>query len=553
MPADLKERLKEFVPPPAKTKITSLDFLPAEYNVPYKEWNAARRTFENKTEATPLAIHEAERRAQRELLSVLRLTDIGRIAVSEKTLRPTRATLDAVAAALEGGDYYPHVPAENKWDDENAGPIRGFAWPLIIQAGGLAQLLGSRLQLTRTGRKAFSDPPAGTIRTLWMKWLNTTIIDELSRVDCVKGQTGKGQHGLTAVAARRHAIAHALTECPAGVWISSAEFMRFMRATGSDFSVTHDSWSLYICDANYGSLGHSGGDEVLEERYLFGFLLEYAATLGLVDVALIPPAGARDDYADLWGTDELPFLSRYDGLMYFRINPLGAYCLEMAPAYQSAPLDVKSVLRILPNLEIAAIGPELEQSDRLALDAYATHVSEYVWRLDGGKLLAAIEEGRPVAEIREFLAARSGAEIPDTVARFLDDVGERSAKLQDRGLARLIECADPALAALLANDSRIRKYCMRAGERHLAVPASSETAFKRDVKEAGYLVQVGETASRARSPLTQRASHQAGKREETEAPPVNETGKAGAASGLSIGQNTGAGHRYSTGGRGAGR
>jgi hypothetical protein len=157
------------------------------------------------------------------------------------------------------------------------------------------------------------------------------------------------------------------------------------------------------------------------------------------------------------------------------------------------------VLRILPNLEIAAIGIDLEQSDRLALDAYATCVSEYVWRLDAGKLLTAVEEGRPVAEIREFLAARSAAEIPDTVARFLDDAAERSVKLLDRGPARLIECADPALAALLANDSRIRKYCMRAGDRHLAVPASSETAFKRAVKEAGYLVQAAAATSRTRS------------------------------------------------------
>jgi hypothetical protein len=506
MPADLKQRLKVFVPPPAEAKIASLDHLPANYDVPYKQWNAAKRTYEEKTEPTPLKVHETERTAARELLAILRLIDAGKVAVSDKTRRPSASTLDAVAAVLEGGDYYPHVPVENKWDDENAGPIRAFAWPLLIQAGGLAQLSGSRLQLTKTGRGAFSEPTAATIRMLWTKWLSTTIIDELSRIECVKGQTGKGQHGLTAVTARRRAIAGALTECPAGVWISTAEFYRFMRASGADFIVTRDSWSLYICDPNYGSLGHGGGGRILKERYLLGLLLEYAATLGMLDVAMIPPAGARNDYGGLWGTDELPFFSRYDGLMYFRINPLGEYCLGMAPAYHSAPLEVKPMLRVLPNLEIAAIGPDLEQGDRLALDAYATRLSEYVWRLDAVRLLGAIEEGRPLSEIREFLTARSGSEIPDTVARLLEDAAERSVKLQDRGLARLIECADPALAALLSNDSRVRKYCMRAGDRHLAVPESSETAFKRAVKEAGYVVQTGETVSRTRSPQTRRAS-----------------------------------------------
>ncbi len=359
----------------------------------------------------------------------MRLIDAGKVAVSDKTHRPSGSALDAIAAVLDGGDYYPRVPVESKWRDENAGPIRAFAWPLLVQAGGLAQLSGSRLQLTRTGRQSFSEPPAGTIRMLWKKWLITTLIDEFSRIECVKGQTGKGQRAMSAVAPRRNAIAGALTECPAGAWIATDDFFQFIRASAAAFIVTRNSWSLYLCDPHYGSLG-SGCGWILEERYLFGLLLEYAATLGLLDVALIPPAGARPDYRDLLGTDELPFFSRYDGLMYFRINPLGAYCLGMAPAYQSAPLEVKPVLRILPNLEIAAIGPELEQSDRLALDAYATRASEYVWRLDVGKLLAAIEEGRPVTEIREFLVARSGTEIPDTVARLLDDAADRSMKLQ---------------------------------------------------------------------------------------------------------------------------
>jgi DNA excision repair protein ERCC-3 len=34
------------------------------------------------------------------------------------------------------------------------------------------------------------------------RWIGTTIIDELSRVECVKGQTGKGRRGLTATLVR---------------------------------------------------------------------------------------------------------------------------------------------------------------------------------------------------------------------------------------------------------------------------------------------------------------------------------------------------------------
>ena len=119
-------------------------------------------------------------------------------------------------------------------------------------------------------------------------------------------------------------------------------------------------------------------------------------------------------------------------------------------------------------------------------------MSDLVWRLEQSKLLAAVEEGRPIDEIREFLSARSSVEIPDTVTRLLDDVAERSTKVRDQGLARLVECADSALAALIANDSRTRKHCMLAGERHLVVRASSEAAFKRRLRKVGYLVTMGE-------------------------------------------------------------
>ena len=268
-----------------------------------------------------------------------------------------------------------------------------------------------------------------------------------------------------------------------------------MCASGNGFTISRNAWDLYIGEKQYGSLGYEGGEQILDERYLLAFLLEYAATLGVIDVALIPPAGARYNYGGLWGTDDLVYFSRYDGLMYFRITALGTYCLGAATEYQPALVETKPVLSVLPNPEITAIGAELDQGDRIALDTYATQVSDLVWRLDQAKLLAAVEGGRPIDEVRDFLTARSSVEFPDTVTRLLDDVAERSTKVQDQGLARLVECADPALAALIANDSRTRKHCMLAGERHLVVPASSEAAFKRTLREVGYLMAMAEVKS----------------------------------------------------------
>ncbi len=323
-----------------------------------------------------------------------------------------------------------------------AGPIRAFAWPLLLQAGGLAQINGKRLALTRAGRLALTAPAHETLKNLWRRWIESTLLDELRRVDCIKGQTGKGKRGLTG---RRRVIAAALSEFPAGKWLALDEFSRYMQAADHQFQVTREPWSLYICEMQYGSLGYDGfgGWNILQFRYLLAVLFEYAATLGLIDIAFIPPAGARNDYGGLWGTDDLAFFSRYDGLLYLRVNALGAYCLGSAKDYTPSPREQHKLLSVLPNLEVVET-TSLAKSDRLLLEKYAEQVSERVWRLERGQIVAALGAGHSAAELRDFLSASSGEPLPGPVAQFLEDIERRASLLRDAGSARLIECADAA-------------------------------------------------------------------------------------------------------------
>lgn len=477
MPLDLQERLEAFVPAPTAAEVRSYEQLP---------------THGEADVAHPLTVHLAEPAAGRELLSVLRLIDSGKIAVSDKTRRPSARAIAAIGSVLEGGDFYPYEAPEPGDDDENAGPVRAFAWPMIVQAGGLAQIAGSKLQLTQAGRKALGEPAAATLVHLWERWLGTTVLDELARVECVKGQKGKGGRGLTSTASRRDAIAATLSQCPSLRWIHTDDLFRYVWATDHDFAVARSAWQLYIDSPQYGSLGYDGTGHILEERYLLCLMFEYAATLGMVDVAFVPPSAARPDYGHLWGTDDLPYFSRYDGLMFVRITHLGAHALGIETDHPPAPADPKPGLRVLPDLEIVASGGDLHHADRLALDTFAVPVSDLVWRLEGGQLLAVVEQGWSIDDIRRFLTTRSRVALPQTVVRLLDDVTERCERVRERGLARLIECDDPALAALIANDRRTGRHCMASGERHLVVPASSEAAFRRALRTLGYLLAPNE-------------------------------------------------------------
>jgi hypothetical protein len=489
MPEDLRSELRTFVPEPKQDQLALVETLPQQHVEQLKRWNNKTRRSETYTQETLIECREMEAAVSHDLPTVLALIEAGKVAVSDKTRLPNAATTEAISTVLWGGDYYDDavLSAEQKFR-ERLGPIRAFAWPLLVQAGKLAEPSGKRLRLSAAGQKAVNAPLEKTVRTLWNRWLKTTLLDELRRMDEIKGQTGKGKRGLTAVAGRRAAVNAMLSQCPTGHWIEVDEFFRYMRSSVEDFDVTRNPWDLYIVDSNYGSLGYDGFHDwpILQGRYALCLLFEYAATLGLIDVAYIPPYYARPDYGNLWGTDDMSFFSRYDGLLYLRLTPLGAYCLGLTSSYTPATPERHAVLRVLPILDIVAVDAALNPGDRLLLDSYTERRGDAVWHLDQAKLLAAVEGGKNIADFRKILEVRSADPLPETVEQFLKDTEDRSGRLQDKGPARLIECSDPALVALIANDSRTKKLCMQAGERHLVVYHETETRFRSALRKLGY-------------------------------------------------------------------
>jgi hypothetical protein len=214
-------------------------------------------------------------------------------------------------------------------------------------------------------------------------------------------------------------------------------------------------------------------------------LFEYAATLGVIDVAYAHPRGARHDYQDAWGIDGYDFFSRYDGLLFFRLTPLGAYCLGLTKDYAPPVVSVKGRLTILPSLKITSQNA-LSPDETLFLELYADNLTQNSWHLSVPKTMSALAQGQDIAELRAFLTAREEQELPDTVERFILDAQSRARALKDRGTARLIECADAATAELIATNATLKKYCQRAGDKALVVPEDTEKQFRQALLALGY-------------------------------------------------------------------
>jgi len=259
------------------------------------------------------------------LVAVLELTADGQLRCSAATRRPLTATVRLVDDALVAGDYYDGA------DRDGGEPIAAFAWPMLLQAGGLARLAGTGLELTPRGEAVLARPSYQALGELWDRWLKSVSHDELSRIEAISGQRKSGT--LTAAARRRAAVAGGLAAVEPGVWIDVDTLFAILQAPPAPLAVARSPlarWRLYLVDSYHGSLGPVGWRawNVLEGRYALCVLFEYAATLGVIDVAYTGPRGARDDYRELWGADRYDSLSRYDGLAAVRVNDLGAAILR---------------------------------------------------------------------------------------------------------------------------------------------------------------------------------------------------------------------------------
>jgi hypothetical protein len=272
-------------------------------------------------EAGPVLVRWTAPDALSNLVSVLELAADGQVRYSASTRRPTAATVKLVEDVLVAGDFY-----------DSGEPIAALAWPLLIQVGGLVRLTGTRLELSPRGRAVLARPSYEALGALWARWLRSVSTDELARIEAIKGQRKPGT--LTSATTRRAAVAAALAALQPGAWTGAGKLLASLRAQQQQPLVATRSlralWQLYVVDSYFGSLGHAGSRawDLVEGRYALCVLFEYAATLGLIDVAYTDPRGARDDYRVLWGADQLSCLSRYDGLAAIRVNELGGAVLH---------------------------------------------------------------------------------------------------------------------------------------------------------------------------------------------------------------------------------
>lgn len=486
--AELADACRNFVETPAKYQ------MPQYSNEDIKIYvKNLQKTFneEHPDYQPELTLLSMETHAIHDFQAVLNLIDDGKILVSEKTKIAGSATTKKIAQILLGGDYFSD---QDDWGLESyAGgaiaPIRAYAWPLLLQSSGLGLVrrVGTRLQLTAKGKKVSKSPTEETFRLLYQCWRDKGLLDEFHRINVVKGQSGRGQR-LYPPVNRRLIIEKALKACPENEWIALDDFFRFLQVDNYDLRVVYDRWKVYISNSNYGCLAYSSCPfEVIQGRYILVYLFEYLATIGMIDVAYFPPYHVRDDYRRMQETNALYFFSRYDGLLFFRINPLGSYCLEQRDRYQQPQQNNSPLLVIDDSLNVILLRTATP-TEKIILGQYLKPETDKTYQLDRNVLLQAIEQGGDLNSFVRFLNDVSEQPLAKSVQEIISILEERCNALSDAGNARLLNCSSVALAKMLTTDPNTGKYCFHAQGKLLIIPEKSDKAFQKAAKKLGYFI-----------------------------------------------------------------
>lgn len=471
IPTDLMPLLAEIVPPPERFQATGVAEAPATI-IAYGEAVTLRRA-------------DTEDAGLHDLALFLRLVDQGQVKYSTSSARLTPSSAHTLLDNLLQGDFFAQT---SKSDPKEL--IRPFGLAVFAQESGLVSKSYSRNTLTERGRAYLQTEDPELLLEAFEAWSNEGEFDELTRLTELKGFRTRGLR-LSSPARRRTAIVEALSWCPAGVWISIGEFYRALRV-----------WHLAVPieEAGYGSLyyGYRYPYEpwadsqsywlLTQGLYANVLLWEYLGSIGALDLLYVSE-NETELAAEAYYYDEDSF-SRYDGLAYFRINPLGAFLFGQADNYQQVQVERAPLFHVNPDLTLtlhdpAALTPNLLHQ----LVEVATPTGDQTYRLDQTQLLAAFEAGSEPQLIGGFLQEHNDGPLPPAVETWLAQTYENSRAVSIASRALLIKVRSSDLLDQLLADTVIGKFANRLNPKTLVIPAGKESALRNRVRELGYGVR----------------------------------------------------------------
>jgi hypothetical protein len=485
--------LAGIVPPSERFQLTGLEEAPAA--MVYDTEVAG------KVEIVAFNHADTEEAGWHDLLVFLQLINQGLITFSSSSSRLTPKSAQTLLRHLLDGDFEQSDTEPVKVDET----IRVYGLTIFALHAGLVSALGGG-KLTPKGQAFLTSQDPELLLEAFETWSSQGSFEELTRIQGLRGLRSKGIH-LTDPGERREKILEALSWCPTGVWIPLEEFYRAVKIWRFNFKLEEEGLNkLYVgsrrsYDGYYSSWASPDNMWLLTNGiYINVILWEYLATLGALDLLYIPAEEAQllttlDE--DPWVFNEFYFdedesFSRYDGLCYFRINPLGAYLLGHTAEYQPPShlsleqaffqVDAERQVKLLdPQRPIPMVMAQLIQ--------VAVETAPGCYRLDQEKLLPALEQGLDIKVLIDFLHRHNQGTLPPEIDEWLQSIYQASRAFSIKSKALIIRASGKEVAEKVLADPELSRICTLLDGTTLVISASHESRFRNRLRQLGYGVR----------------------------------------------------------------
>jgi hypothetical protein len=463
----LRAAFSALAPLPARAELRSSPMAPD--SAPLKRVVGVFTGVAKEGSRVPVRVVEREAAAGAELLALLHLLDSGQLPWKGDRAVEGVSLKRKIGAVLVEDDYFAQAI--------DSGPVRAIGWlHLFLSEGGLI-LPGPRATLTASGRAALTRPVSETLASLWSAWVRNTVFDEVQRIRALSLQSYVGHQATSPPRGRREAIVAVLRECPVGEWVLLQDFLRYIVATRRGFRVTNEGTVVTLQHSWWTPLG-PGADDLLMSRFTACLLLEYASTLGLLDVAIAQPDGLWDDVSDYSITRNVRFLCVHEGLVAFRRTALSEKVLGGRHAIAPSPPAAESLRFVLSSDGTLKVQPLPDSgSGNADLDLFGNRVDTWAWKLGPGTILRGMRHGGSLPSLRELLEKGFPGGVPTVLERSVARARWGGEQLKEVGKAHLYLCASDDLSLMISSHPALRRYCLRCGTRYVAVADSDLEAF----------------------------------------------------------------------------
>ena len=270
-------------------------------------------------------------------------------------------------------------------------------------------------------------PHEQLVKKLFDAYLSSKSFDE---IDVIKGLRSKrGHHPYDA----RKNLTEELKICPAGQFMLTKEFERYLRLGNKEFA--RKERRLIVGTGYYAS--NDGIDWEQYEHPLIYTILVFFGALGIVDI--------------VWGEGVHGYSDSGRRIpVAFRVNPLGAYVLGLESSY-AAPIQPKEKIEggftVLPDYTIIIPESAKRLKHEIYFEKLFTKVSvtgeASIYKLDFETIARATESGVSAADLRKYLTA-ADKPVPENVLRALADWKKQVGRIRIRHVT-ILECDDNAL------------------------------------------------------------------------------------------------------------